>query len=105
MLIHVCIYLAQLLTRMDKMHAGLVRAALDALSSLADRGDRRAVRVALEQMDTTHNYVRGVAVEALETLSGAPGIRAAVASVLAGMEENYSFVRQAAKEVRGGSTG
>ena len=59
---------------MDKMHAGLVRAALDALSSLADRGDRRAVRVALEQMDTTHNYVRGVAVEALETLSAAPGM-------------------------------
>jgi len=45
-----------------------------------------------------------VAVEALETLSGAPGIRAAVASVLAGMEENYNFVRQAAKEVLGGNT-
>ena len=43
------------------------------------------MRLALEQMDTTHNYVRGVAVEALETLSAAPGIRAAVASVLAGV--------------------
>jgi hypothetical protein len=76
--------LAQVLTRFDKMHSDLVKKALDALSALAERGDRRAVRLALEQMDTTHNYVRGVAVEALETLSGAPGIRAAVASVLAG---------------------
>ena len=67
------------------MHSDLVKKALDALSALAERGDRRAVRLALEQMDTTHNYVRGVAVEALETLSGAPGIRAAVASVLAGV--------------------
>jgi len=30
----------QLLTRMDKMHSDLVRKALDALSSLAERGDR-----------------------------------------------------------------
>jgi hypothetical protein len=36
-------------------------------------------------METTHHYVRGVAVDALEALAGAPGIRAAVASVLAGI--------------------